>query len=53
MKKQEIREIFEKQLQLLSEASQSAAKPDLPALTQSMISIGYLLVEKSFQVEGQ
>ena len=53
MTQKDVREILEKQLTLLSEASAKAPVQDLPALTQAMISIGYQLAEKSFQVDGQ
>lgn len=43
MTKQEVRELLEKQLQLLSEQSQSAPVHELPALTQVMTGIAYQL----------
>ena len=43
MTKQEVREVLEKQLQLLYEKSQTADVHELPAITQVMSSLGYQL----------
>ena len=51
MTKKEVREVLEKQLQLLSEKSEIAPITELLALTTGMINLGYQLNENSFQVD--